>query len=127
MEDRKKCAVYARMARCDDPADMDAQVDMLLKLADSKGLEVVKVYREVAPGIGDVKDRPAFAELLEKVAGGAYDAVVVRDVSRLTRGGAVNSEAILDSFVLGKATLVTPERDYVPPSKYDAKLLGLCV
>ena len=98
--------MYARMARCDDPAGMDAQVDALLELAESKGFEVSRVFREVASGFGGEDDRPVLKTLLEDVEAGRYDAVIVRDVSRLSRAGSAETARIASALARSGTSLV---------------------
>lgn len=126
MSDARRCAVYARMARCDDPADMDAQVSALLQLSESRGFEVVKVYRDVASGHSGIDERPALKEMLEEVSNGAYDAIAVRDISRFARGNMTTAEVVLDTLRFAGTLVITPESEYRADNAEGIRLLKLC-
>ena len=124
MEDRKKCAVYARMARCDDPAEMDAQVDALVKLASESGFEVSRVCSEVAPGCGTHETSPVLKGLIDEVKRGAYDAVAIRDVTRFGRCAGSQLDLVIDALALSGTAVITPFRAYSPWIEGDAMMLG---
>lgn len=117
MEDRRRCAVYVRMARCDDLADMEAQERMLLDVSDAHDLEVVKVYREIAPGCGGIEERPVLGDLIGEVADGAYDAVIIRDASRFTRGDNGAADLVLAAFQRSGTEVITPFAKYSPAER----------
>lgn len=109
----RRCAVYVRMARCEYPADIDAQVRDLTDLANAKGFEVADVFREVGSGISlDVENRPVLRRFLERAAAGCYDAVLVKDVSRLARGDSPVVGTVFETLRFSGVSIVTPDCEY---------------
>ena len=82
-----RAAVYCRISREDEADILQNQLEALQAHCAAQGLEVTRVYQEVAPG---VSERPVLSALLHDAAlrrGRPFDLVVFQSLSRMTRGG----------------------------------------
>ncbi|WP_338699727.1 recombinase family protein [Streptomyces sp. Q6] len=100
--DTVRVAVYARQstARPDSSeASPEAQLASGQALAASRGWEVVHTFKDVGRSGWDPQVvRPAFENLMAAVRAGEVDAVVVNELSRLTRQGAHDALEIDKEF-----------------------------
>ncbi len=81
----RSAAIYARVSTADQ--DIDRQLDEAREYLDAEGVEQVFEYPEVVSGAADTGTREVYAELLDDVAAGRFDLVVVHEISRLSRLG----------------------------------------
>lgn len=86
-----RVALYVRLA-CDpdDGASLDAQEQLLRDLVTLQGGVVTQVYTDV--GSGNNGQRPALQQLMTDAQAGAFDTVIMRDPSRLSRDRALYDE-----------------------------------
>ena len=87
-----RASIYLRKSRDDLKAEQNGGGDVLeahrfrlLETANQMHLAVQKIYPEVVSG-ETIAARPQMQQLLHDLEAGAYDVVLVMEVSRLTRG-----------------------------------------
>lgn len=78
-------AVYARVSTSDQ--DVARQLDEAREHLESLGVDDVKEYPEIVSGAADTDTREVYNQLLDDVATGRFDLVVVHEISRLSRLG----------------------------------------
>ncbi|SNR36374.1 recombinase family protein [Halorubrum vacuolatum] len=78
-------AIYARVSTADQ--DVARQLDEARDHLDGLGVEQIEEYPEVVSGAADTDTRDVYSELLDDVASGKFDLVVVHEISRLSRLG----------------------------------------
>jgi site-specific DNA recombinase len=80
-----RCAVYARKSTEEQIASLDVQVDEATRYIESKGWTVAPghIYQDSAISRAEFKKRPGLIALLNALASGEFDAIVLRDDSRL--------------------------------------------
>ena len=81
----ERAAIYARVSTTDQ--DVSRQLDEAREHLDRLGVEGVEEYPEVVSGAADTDTREVYNDLLDDVAAGAFDLVVVHEISRLSRLG----------------------------------------
>ena len=81
----EQAAIYARVSTTDQ--DVTRQLEEAREYLDEKGLEEIREYPEIVSGAADTDTREVYAQLLEDVASGMFDLVVVHEISRLSRLG----------------------------------------
>lgn len=92
MERGTRAAVYARRSTEEQEASLDRQLGECRKYAERAGLTIVAEYKESASGWkGDPNKRPQFAELMKRARAGAFDVLIVWELSRLSRQGKLRS------------------------------------
>lgn len=82
-----RAGIYARTSREDEATILQNQLETLQAYCEAHGLQVTRVFTEVAPGTAE---RPVLNELLHDAGlqrGRPFDLVVFLSLSRLTRGG----------------------------------------
>jgi len=74
--------VYVRVSTSEQRKDLDTQADRVVQFANSRGLQIHKIVKEVASGLND--QRPKLQEILqdEKIS-----LIIVENKDRLTRFG----------------------------------------
>jgi DNA invertase Pin-like site-specific DNA recombinase len=83
-----RAAIYARRSTEEQQASLDRQVGECARYVEQQGWALVATYRESASGWrGDPKERPEFRRMIGDADGGAFDVLVVWEVSRLSRQG----------------------------------------
>lgn len=96
--------VYARVSTGDQRSSLDGQVSRCITYANSQGLSVHRVIKEIASGLND--DRPKLSALLQDKNIGT---IVVEHRDRLTRFGFRYIDILLKSQ--GRRVLVVNEVD----------------
>jgi DNA invertase Pin-like site-specific DNA recombinase len=81
----QRAAIYARVSTSDQ--DVGRQLDEAREHLERLGVEEVEEYPEVVSGAADTDTREVYNELLDDVASGRFDLVVVHEISRLSRLG----------------------------------------
>jgi len=83
----KHTAIYCRISqdRTDDALGVQRQEKDCRQLAARKGWVVVEVYCDNDVSASSAKPRKAYQQMLEDIAAGQIDSVIVWDVDRLTR------------------------------------------
>ena len=80
------------------------------------------IYKEVVSG-EKISDRPVFQEVLHKLETEDIDAVLVVNISRLSRGDMGDCHRIITSFKLTNTYILSPQKCYNLKSKYDERFL----
>lgn len=80
-----RCAIYARKSTEEQIASLDVQVDEATRYIESKGWTVAPghVYQDSAVSRAEFKKRPGLIALLNALNSGEFDAIILRDDSRL--------------------------------------------
>ena len=81
----ERAAIYARVSTADQ--DVGRQLDEARDHLERLGVEDVEEYPEVVSGAADTETREVYNGLLDDVASGRFDLVVVHEISRLSRLG----------------------------------------
>lgn len=84
-EGPNRAAIYARVSTSDQ--DVQRQLDEAREHLDRLGVGDVEEYPEVVSGAADTDTRDVYNQLLDDVASGGFDLVVVHEISRLSRLG----------------------------------------
>lgn len=82
MAGKKRVAIYCRLAR-EDSVTMECQRNYLRRWAVKGGYEVVDEIAEIGSGVQ--LDRPGLTKAMQAVQEKRIDALVVKDLDRLTR------------------------------------------
>ena len=112
----KKVAIYLRKSRFDEESETQEEVlarhkKLLMDYCKRNNLLVEKIYEEVVSG-ENIENRPQVQKLLDDVANGLYDGVVVIEIERLSRGNPVDQVEILETFKEAKAKIYTLQKVY---------------
>lgn len=117
--------MYLRKSRQDEEiinATIDETLEKHEKLlrdyAERAQIDINGVYKEVASA-GDIENRPVFNQLLLDIEQGLFEAVLVVDIDRLTRGNAVDLERIKNTFKIKDCKIITPLKIYDPQNDDD--------
>lgn len=93
----KNVAIYARKSRAEEgEKDLQNHLFRLVKRSELNEWNYT-IYKEVSSG-GSLTDRPQMLKLLEDCKTNIYDAVVVVDIDRLSRGKGADLDTILGVF-----------------------------
>jgi site-specific DNA recombinase len=110
LKDIQTVAIYLRKSRGDEATDLEKHRQVLVDLCHQHGWQYVE-YAEI--GTGDsIAARPKMQELLQDVAEGRYDGVVVVHYDRLGRGDKVDQATIEKTFEQSDTLIITPEKVY---------------
>lgn len=90
----------------------------LYRLADSLGIKVAKVFRELVSG-DSLQDRGTMRELLGEVMQDAWDGVLAIDMQRVTRGDMIDQGTIMAAFKYTSTFIITPGKIYDPADEND--------
>ena len=115
-------AMYLRKSREDRDKEKHGAEDTLKRhreiLTDHAarhGLYIAKTYEEVVSG-ETIKDRPQMQQLIKDCFAGKYRGVLVKDVSRLSRGNQGDAQVILDCLKFSNNNqgllVITPTKVY---------------
>ena len=109
-----KTCIYLRKSRKDQiyksesiEATLRRHEEQLLELAARLSLNVISIKKEVVTG-DSIAVRPMMQELLEEVADGLYEAVLVMDIDRLGRGDMQDQGMIFKVFKDACVKIITP-------------------
>ena len=84
-------------------------------------LEIPYVQREEI-GSGDkISTRPVFQDVIEEIKQGKYDAIAVKEISRLGRGSYTDMGLIYDLLREKRVYIITPYKTYDPNNPTDAR------
>lgn len=118
-------AAYLRKSRMEEGMETDEVLrrhrQSLDECAAAHGLAILDYYPEVVSG-ESLYARPQMLRLLEAVEAGKYDAVLVMDIDRLSRGRMKDQGIILDTFRDSSTLIVTPEKVYNLSDEIDDEL-----
>lgn len=121
----QSAGVYLRKSRMEEGMDTEEVLrrhrEDLLSCAQRHGLYIEDWYPEVVSG-ESLYARPEMLRLLDDVEAGRYDAVLVMDLDRLSRGRMKDQGIILDAFKDSGTRIVTPEKVYDLSDEIDDEL-----
>lgn len=108
-------AIYLRKSRMEEGMETEEVLSRhqkaLLDYAMKHNIEILETYYEVVSG-ESLYARPEMLRLLEDVEDGNYDAVLVMDLDRLSRGRMKDQGIILDAFRDSETLLITPDKTF---------------
>lgn len=108
-------AEYLRKSRMEEGMDTEEVLakhrQALSEYAASHDLHIIETYYEVRSG-ESLYARPEMLRLLENVEAGKFEAVLVMDLDRLSRGRMTDQGLILDAFKDSNTKIITPEKTY---------------
>ena len=117
--------IYLRKSRKDQEAESHGQGETLarhqktlLALADSMGVKISKIYKEVVSG-ESIESRPEIKRLLHDIEDGHCTGVFVMEVERLARGDTKDQGIIAEAFKYSDTRIITPIKTYDPNDEYD--------
>lgn len=124
-----RTAIYLRKSRADLMAEASGEGETLsrhrqtlLETADRLHLAVGKIYPEVVSG-ETIAARPQMQQLLADLEAGLWDAVLVMEVARLTRGSQLDQGIIANAFKFTQTLIITPDKVYDPNNAADEDML----
>lgn len=124
-----RAAVYLRKSRADLEDESRGHRDTLarhqaalLALAERLHLIVGQIYPEVVSG-ETIASRPQLQSLLYDLEQGRWDAVLVMEVARLTRGSQIDQGIIANAFKYTHTLIITPDKIYDPCNAADEDML----
>ena len=111
-----KAATYVRKSRYTEPnmtvEEVIAKHNKILNdYAAERGITIVHRYEEVVSG-EKIYTRPKMMELLSDVEDGRYEALLVIDIDRLSRGNAADQEIIINTLKENDVKIITPRKIY---------------
>ena len=108
-------AEYLRKSRMEEGMDTEEVLSKhrsaLAKFAAEHDIHIIETFKEVVSG-ESLYARPEMLRLLQDVEEGRFDAVLVMDLDRLSRGRMKDQGIILDTFRDSGTLIVTPEKTY---------------
>lgn len=117
-------AIYLRKSRADADAErhgidtLERHEKTLLSLADTLGVKIGKIYREVVSG-DTIASRPEMQQLLADIENDMWAGVLVMEVERLARGATIDQGIIAQVFKYSNTKIITPLKTYNPNDEYD--------
>ena len=120
-----EAAEYLRKSRMEEGMDTEEVLSKhraaLASYASAHDIHIVDTYYEVRSG-ESLYARPEMLRLLEDVEAGKYEAVLVMDLDRLSRGRMKDQGIILDAFREAGTLIITPEKTYDLNDEIDDEL-----
>lgn len=110
----KNVVLYLRKSRDDEETKEETLARherMLLDYCSRHDLNVKKMYKEVVSG-ESIAARPEVQKLLDDVASGEYEGVVVVELERLSRGNQIDQAEILEVFKKAGTKIYTLNKTY---------------
>lgn len=112
----RKVALYLRKSRKDESGETREETlarheRMLNDYCKRNNLTIVKVYKEVVSA-ENLEDRPYALQMLDDIADGLFDGVVVVELERLSRGNAIDQVEILETFKKSNTKIYTLNKVY---------------
>lgn len=111
----REAAAYLRKSRMEEGMETEEVLSRhqktLSDFAERNGIRIIETYCEVVSG-ESLYARPQMLRLLEAVSEGNYEAVLVMDLDRLSRGRMKDQGIILDAFRDSGTRIVTPDKTY---------------
>lgn len=126
-----KVCIYLRKSRADrDHPEMPLEEVLknheaiLLAFAEKNSFEITDIKKEVASG-ESLARRPEMLKLLEEVEDGIYNAVLVKDFDRLSRGSMMEQGIIIEAFRKSATKIITPEKTYDLENEFDEEYIDI--
>lgn len=120
-----EAAEYLRKSRMEEGMETEEVLakhrQALAEYAAKHDIHIIETYYEVVSG-ESLYARPEMLRLLEDVEDGKYDAVLVMDLDRLSRGRMKDQGIILDAFRDSDTLIITPEKTYNLSDEIDDEL-----
>ena len=113
--------IYLRKSRKDEELGeetLQRHKNMLLNLAKTKNINIIKIYEEIKSG-DTISERPQMQKLLKDVANGDYKGVLVVEIERLARGNTIDQGIVAKTFKDSKTKIITPIKTYDPNDEFD--------
>lgn len=112
----KKVALYLRKSRKDEGNETREETlarheRMLRDYCKNNNLSIVKVYKELVSA-ENLEDRPQALQMLDDVADGLFDGVVVIELERLSRGNQIDQVEVSETFKKSKTLIYTLNKVY---------------
>lgn len=121
----EKYYMYLRKSRKDMEAEacgkgetLTRHQKILMELAESMGVCIARIYREVVSG-ENISSRPEVQRMLRDIEDGECSGVFVMEVERLARGDTKDQGIIADAFKYSSTKIITPIKTYDPNDEYD--------
>ena len=105
----KRVALYLRLSRGEGLDDLNTHERRLIRKCDEHNWSY-EMYKEIGSG-STIKDRPVMQQLLNDIERELFDAVIVVDLDRLSRGSGADNDRILYALKTSN-TLVVVENPY---------------
>jgi len=123
----KDIAIYLRKSRAKGQEETDETLEkhneILVDFAKKHNLRYV-IYKEIASG-DSIDGRPEMIKLLEDIENDLFDAVLVLDYDRLSRGSEEDSGKIKRIFKKSGTLIITPNKVYNLENEDDETFLEL--
>lgn len=117
--------IYLRKSRADIEAEERGEGETLarheaalLALAEKQGLAIGAIYKEIVSG-ETIAARPEMQKLLDEVASGKWDGVLVMEIERLARGNTMDQGLVSNAFTYSGTKIITPAKTYDPENEFD--------
>ena len=125
MEKDEKYCIYLRKSRVDLEMEkyegtdtLERHRNTLINFAESKGINVEKIYEEVVSG-ESISDRVQMQKLLRDVETNRWSGVLVMEVERLARGDTEDQGIVAKAFKYSHTKIITPTKTYDPDNEFD--------
>lgn len=114
-----RTCMYLRKSREDRDGTSDEPIEItlqrhektLLAYSKEKNISVSEIKKEVVSG-ESLSKRPKMLEMLEEIEDGLYNAILVMDIDRLTRGGMLDQGVILSTLKNNNIKIITLDKIY---------------
>ncbi len=117
--------MYLRKSRADLEAEAHGEGETLSRhktalndLARRMKITVSAIYEEIVSG-ETIAARPQMQRLLEEVANGDWDGVLVMEVERLARGDTMDQGLVAQTFKYSNTKIITPLKIFDPSNEFD--------
>lgn len=117
--------IYLRKSRADLEAEAHGEGETLARhehalliLAEKQHLAIGCIYREIVSG-ETITARPVMQQLLDEVARGCWDGVLVMEIERLARGDTIDQGQVAKAFKCHGTKIITPVKTYDPCNEFD--------
>jgi len=80
-----KAVIYSRVSSEGNRQDTERQTKELIEYANKMGYKIVGIYEEKISGYKKNEDRPIFSKMLEEIAKGGIEKVLIWELSRIGR------------------------------------------
>lgn len=117
--------IYLRKSRKDVELEKSESYDTLtrhrntlIELAHKKLLPIEEIYEEVVSG-DSIAARPQMQRLLNDVAEGKWDGVLVMEIERLARGDTSDQGIVAKTFTYSNTLIITPMKTFNPADEFD--------
>lgn len=121
----KHVCIYIRKSRADSEKDLDNHLIKMVEIAETYSWSY-EVFKEIGSGIS-ITERPVFSQLLPELEKGQYDAILLFDQDRLSRGSGADTEKIMWSLRVSDTKIVTgsPFAILDPSNEQDAEVMSI--